>query len=117
MITIPAILESWRSLKDRSYKITFETNELPPEKVGEISSCTGQWVYLAIKREDFKTAEIEALNNLKSEYEDTGKPPSQRLRAVLYRIWEQDNEGFRDHRMHYEHHMDKVINHFKGKLP
>ena len=44
------------------------------------------------------------------------KTHSQRLRAVLFKAWEQDNKGFEDHEAHYEHHMDKLIEFSKNRL-
>lgn len=44
------------------------------------------------------------------------KTHSQRLRAVLYKAWEQDNKGFESHEDHYEHHMEKLIEFSKKRL-
>ena len=40
-----------------------------------------------------KEKEKEMLSSLKAEYDDTGKSKAQRLRAVLFRNWEQSDEG------------------------
>ena len=68
------------------------------------------------KKDQFKKKEQAVIDSLQSEFDFSDKPPSQRLRAVLYRMWEQDNEGFKDSNLHYIYHMNKVIEHFKSKL-
>lgn len=44
------------------------------------------------------------------------KTEAQRLRAVLYKMWEEDDKGFKDAEEHYEFHMEKLIAFCKGKL-
>ena len=116
MIILPAQLESYRSLKDKSYKITFETGEITAEQAAGINSILQQFGYVAFKNEPFKEQEKHLLENLESDYEDKGKTPSQRLRAVLYRNWEQNQEGYEDFQLYYNFKIEKIITHYKGKL-
>lgn len=116
MIIIPAQLESYRSLKDRTLKITFETNELNPKDLLGVAENLTQFGYLAFKPEPFKKEEREMIEQLETGYEDRGKTPSQRLRGVLYRNYEKDNEGFDTFTRYYDHHMEKIVTHFKSKL-
>jgi hypothetical protein len=62
------------------------------------------------------TKELEDINNIKVEFDDGGKSPAWRLRAVLYRNWEQSAEGFDTFEMYYKSKMEKFINHLKGTL-
>ncbi len=116
MILIPAQLESYRSLKDRTIKICFETQELTPEQVGSIQSLLNKIGYLAFKGEEFNSSEVDNIENLKSEYNDTSKTPSQRLRGVLWHNFNKDNEGFKTFPAYYDNKMEVLINHFKSKL-
>lgn len=116
MIIIPAILESYRSLKDKTLKITFETNEPTPEQLTGVALNIQRFGYLAFKEEMFKDKEKEMLEGLKADYEEHGKTPGQRLRAVLYRLWEKDNEGFKNSLDFYNSKMESLIEHFKTKL-
>lgn len=116
MIIIPAQLENYRSLKDKSLKITFETNELNPQELLGIAENLGQFGYLAFKKEPFKTEERQLIEDLETEFDDKKKTASQRLRSILYLMWQKDNEGFDTSVRHYDHHMEKIINHFKKKL-
>lgn len=116
MIIIPAQLESYRSLKDRTLKITFETNELNPQDLLGIAENLNSFGYLAFKKEPFKEEERLTIEQLEADYEDKAKTPSKRLRGVLYRNYEQNNDGFDSFVRYYDHHLEKIINHFKSKL-
>ena len=116
MIIIPATIEGIRTRRDRTWALAIGTQELTPEKVAEISKMNGSMGYVAFKMEKFNNTEEEILESLKADYEDTGKTPGQRLRGVLYRAWEQKDENYSEFYDFYQHHMEKIINHFKGKL-
>lgn len=117
MIIIPAILEGYRSLKDKTLKVTFETNEPTPEQFLGIGSSTQTFGYLAFKTEPFTQREIKAIEDLETSYEDNSKTHSQRLRSVMYVSWEHLNEGYQDFDSYYKHKMETIINHLKSKLP
>ena len=111
MIIIAAQLESVGTRKDKTLKLTFGTNELSPSQASELFTIANQFGYL-----DFKREELDAVESLKSELEDTLKKPSQRLRGVLFRLFEQDNDGFKTFSKYYDSKMEQLINHYKGKL-
>lgn len=113
---LAAQLESYRSLKDRTIQLTFGTSEITPEKMADIHYALNKCGYLAFAPDALATAELEEIDKLKVEYTDTGKPPSQRLRAVLYRMWEQAPEGYKTFNDYYVSQMEKLIEHFKGRL-
>ena len=117
MLIIPAILNSYSSLKDGTLKITFETNEPTPEQVLGVAVNSQKFGFLAFKQDKFKQSEKDVLENLESEYEDKGKSKAQRLRAVLYVNFEQDNKGYNVFDDYYNFQMETLINHFKDKLP
>lgn len=116
VILLPAIYEGSRDLKDKSKKLTFQTNEITPDQASNLQTCVQQFVFLAIKLESFSKEQVDVINNLKSDFDDFGKTHAQRLRAVLYRLWEQGNEGYKDFNLYYAYKMDGFISHFKGKL-
>lgn len=116
MILIPAQLESYRSLKDKTLKVVFETNEPTPEQFLGIGNSCQQFGYLAFKPEPFNTDEKEALEDLKTDFNDNGKTPSQRLRAVLYLLFKQNPEGYKDFQLYYNYKMEKAITHYKSFL-
>ena len=113
---LPAILDSYRSTKDLGLKVTFATGELSPEQVANIQYSFNKAGYLAFSPDPFATHELEEIDKLKVEFTDTGKPPSQRLRAVLFRLFEQSPEGYKVFNDFYNSKMEILINHFKEKL-
>lgn len=116
MIIIPAQLDTIRTLKDRTLKVTFETQELNPQDLLGLMENVNAFGYLAFKKEPFGEKEKQMIDDLKSEIEFAGKTSAQRLRAVLFRLWQTNPEGFDTSVKHYEHHMEKIINHYKSKL-
>lgn len=116
MLRIPAILSSYQSLKDKTLKIVFESQEPSPDQIIQVAKNVQGFGYLAFKKDDFKQAEIDALEGLKADYEDKGKSKSQRLKAVLYRVWEQKPQGYDVFDDFYNARMEKLINHFKNGL-
>lgn len=116
MIILPSTLESLRSLKDGSLKLQFETSELSPQDTLGIIENLNSYGYLAFKKEPFGEKEKQLIAELETEFDDKRKSESQRLRSVLFLMWQKDNEGFDTSVRHYQHHMDKIINHFKNKL-
>jgi len=116
MIILPAQIESIKSRKDRTTAIVIGTNELTPEQAGQIFSLQNSFVYCALKEEEFASKEKEVLDELKADFEIEKKSNGQRLRNVLYKLWEQDKEGFLTFAKFYDHKMEQLINHFKTKL-
>jgi hypothetical protein len=116
MLIVGALLESYRSLKDKTLKVVFETQEPTPEQLASIAKSSQKFGYLAFKEDNFKTDELEVLNSLKSDFDDTGKSKSQRLRGVLYKNFEQNNMGYKVFDDYYNRKMEELINHFKSKL-
>jgi hypothetical protein len=113
---LPAHLERYRSLRDRTLSLSFETGELSPELMANIHYSLNKVGYLVFAPDALATHELEEIDNLKVEFNDAGKPPSQRMRAVLYRLFEQSPEGFKTFNDFYNHHMEIIIEHFKKKL-
>jgi len=95
------ILDGFRSMKDGSLKVTLITRELAPSEMAEIMLSLNQEI-----------VEIEMPDEAKG-----GKSQSQRLRGVIFRLWEQDYQGkYKDFNIFYDSYMDKMIENIKDKL-
>lgn len=116
MLVFPCQIESYRSLKDKTTKVVLETNELTPEQILGLAGSLQKFGYIAFKEETFKNNEKEVLENLKADYEEKGKTPSQRLRGVLFVNYDQDNEGYQTFSDYYNAKMEKIVTHYKNKL-
>lgn len=115
-IVLPAVFESLRSLKDRSYKLVFETGELSPDQLSILGQHIQNPGFLAFNKDVFKKEILDHLKSINTDYEDLGKTKSERLRNVLYVLWKQKNEGYDIFDDFYNSKMEKVINHYKHKL-
>lgn len=115
MIIIGSIIESIASRKDKTVRLTIGTQEMTPEQAAQLFGMSQQFCYVAIKKEDFNPTEVDTIASLKTDMENI-KTPSQRLRAILYRNYEQDGEGYQDFATYYVAKMEKICDHFKSKL-
>ncbi len=115
MIVIPTIIEGIATRKDKSVKIVISTQEIDPKTAAHIFSLSGNYAYVAIKQEQFTQWEVDDIAKLKADIENI-KSPSQRLRAILYRNFEQNNMGYNDFTSYYIAQMDKICEHYKSKL-
>ena len=116
ILTLACIFEGSRDLKDRSKKLTFCTNEINPQQAANLQVLVQQFCYIAIKKEDFTKDQIDLINDLKSDYEDNTKTPSQRVRNCFFKLWQQNNEDYKDFNLYYAYHMEQIINYLKGKI-
>jgi len=116
MLIIPCVLESYRSLKDRTLKLTFETAEPDPNQMADIQKATMNAGYLAFNVEPFSSSQEKYLTEMEVEYDDPKKTPSKRLRGVLYRCFEQEPKGYKTFNDYYNSQMELLIMHFKNNL-
>jgi len=116
MIILNATVEGLSTRADRTVKIVIGTQE--NVKAAELFALQGTLVTLGISTNELKPEEIELLKNSKFEIDDIpdGKSPSQLLRNVLYRNWEQANGGYSDFNLYYLNKMETIRNHYKSKL-
>jgi hypothetical protein len=115
-ILIPAQLTGYRPKADKSFSLTFNTMELKPEEKVVVDQLFQQEGFLSFKDSAFTSDETDLFDSLDIDLTDNRKTPSQRLRNVLYRNWEQDNLGHTVFKDYYSYQMEKLITGFKNKL-
>lgn len=112
-----AILTGYRRLSDRSVNLTFNTAEQSPQSIMEIDSLLQSHGVLYYRSVDRLTkSEIEELDKFDTDLYEQNKSQSQRLKNVLYRLFEQNNNGYADFKDFYKFETEKIINHYKNKL-
>lgn len=116
MILIPALLDTISTLKDGTIKLVYETQELKPDKVGELFGYRSQVGYLVFKPETFTNEEIELIENLKASDYEGNKSPSKRMRDILFRLWEQDKSGYDDFNLYYQYRMNNLCEMLKNEF-
>jgi len=112
-IKIPAILDGSLRKKDRSYSIRFTTSlEVGKEDRDMIDAMFQTEGWLIFAPNDAKEVEIP-----KDQAEVGQKPRSQRLRGVLFFLWEKKyKDSYPDFDAFYNSKMDKWIEDIKGLL-
>ena len=113
---IPGQLVTFQSLKDRTLKLIFETGEPTPDQMAGVMYSLQKAGYIAFNPDAFKQKEKDMLGSMKVDYDDVGKSKAQRLRAVLFRNWEQANGGYDVFDDYYNANMERMITHWKNKL-
>lgn len=112
-VKIPATLDRVSTIQQGlALKVTFETQEIAPENMASLFELRNRlgWMVFAPNG----TPEIELPNEPAMKTHE-GKTPSQRLRNVLYRLWERNGAlgNFNDW---YEDYIEKRILEVKCKI-
>jgi len=111
-VKVGAILEGFRTLKDRTIKINFHANEVQPEmgatlmrlnqSFGWMIFCPEETTHIAVPKEPPREFRVD-------------KTHSQRLRATLFVWWKQlGGEG--DFERFYREKIEAIIGWVKDKL-
>jgi hypothetical protein len=115
-IILDGILEGIKTRVDGSVNLSFSTNELDASKAGELFQLRGKYCKALLSDSNISKIEEELVDN--TQVVDAGKKrksSSQRLRAVIYRYFEQSGYSieFDDF---YRTEMEKIIEAYKSKL-
>ena len=115
LLQIPSLISKVTTMSDRSLRLQVDTQELSPETSADVFSCYNQYGSFVFVRGEDGIPEDQIKIPEYQPVEKTDKSPSQRLRNVLYVMWEQKNlkDPFDDY---YRKQMEIIINHFKSKL-
>lgn len=107
------------TLADGSLSINIHTQELDTDTMTRIFNLRKSPGMVLISSDDISKAEVDAVSEFTTNFEvGKTKSPSQRLRAVLYRVWEQEGEprGYKDFAVFYASYMERIINEYKSYL-
>lgn len=113
-LLLPTYVENITTRKDKTVKITLGTQELSPGKAGELFDLMNKLAITYICPKGVDQKEIDQVDRLDPEFE--GKTQSQRIRSVLFKLFQQDNEGFKDFDNYYKSKTEKYIEHLKAKI-
>ena len=113
---MPVIISSIRSLKDGSVSVCVETQELSPSKAGELFSLRKKVALLYLSPKEVVTQkEMDQINAMNADLPG-GKTPSKRMHNVLFILWKQDSEGYKDFNLYYLNKMEKFIEELKNNI-
>jgi hypothetical protein len=118
MLIIPFVVSGIRTLKDRTLAVTFNTQELPPDKVAAIFEFQNKMGFAALKAEEFTAEELHDMDEVNMDLDlGKGKSRSERLRNTLYVLWKKTAVGSESFDAFYIRNMEILIDHFKSKIP
>jgi hypothetical protein len=103
------------TLADGSLSLTIHTQELPEETMMRLFKLRRKAGMILISSDTISKDEVNEVEKFTTEFEVGGKTPSQRLRAVLYRVWEQTEQTY-DFPIWYESQLERIINKYKATL-
>lgn len=111
-----AQIERVSTRKDRTVSITLGSQELSPAKAGELLGFANKLVCVYISpKETITQRELDQTDAINPEF--PGKSQSQRLRAVLFVLWEKQSEGFKDFNSFYQFKTEAIIDKIKSEIP
>ena len=110
---VPATLVKASSMA-HYWQLKFETQEnVPSAHMAVVIDWLNKLGHLVFAIRQIEADDLLGLPEIKT---DDRLTPAQRLRNVLYRLWEQDPQGHATSETHYLMMMEKLINHYKEKL-
>jgi hypothetical protein len=118
-------IDGIRTMADNTVRVNIGTPELSPDVVGHMYSMLKQPGYVVISTMPISQKQIDAVESATIDREFEEKTPSQRLRNVLYVLWEQqqpketNSEGittYIDFDLYYKRKMNELITFIKNKL-
>ena len=114
------------TLADGSLRIYVGTPELAQETMVNLFRLIRKPGYVLISANHINQDQIDAVEKVTSNSEFNEKTPSQRMRGVLYKLWEKTQPKtlngdtgemvYVEFDLFYRRQMNKIIDHFKTKL-
>lgn len=114
-IVYTAILENISTRSDGTIKLTLGCNEMGSSDAGILFQLRNKYLKCLMSDNNISPVDENILVETQLQDGKKVKSKSQRLRAVLFRVWEQSGIPieFDDF---YNTEMEKIIEHFKTKL-
>jgi hypothetical protein len=114
-ILLSSTIESITTRKDNTIKIVIGTQEMAPDKAGELFSLMNKLtvVYISVK-DGINQKEIDLIDTVNPEL--PGKSQSQRIRATLFVLFKQDKEGHKNFDSYYRFKTEMYIEHLKKQI-
>lgn len=111
-VHLSAQLLKVESRADRTYKLIFNTQELAGERAAKLLPLLQSQGWLLFSPEELDEADIP---DEKPDFAAGNKTQAQRLRGVIYRIWEQKGSPG-DSEIFYRTYMERIIEREKANL-
>ena len=117
-------VETIATRADGSIKVVGGSQELSSDTMTRLFDLRRKVGYVLISTKEISQEQIDAVETSTANMEFSEKTPSQRLRGVLYILWEklqpkendQGIEKFIDFDLFYKRKLNEIINHYKKQL-
>lgn len=113
MFKVPAYLTRFSTRADGGIGLSFVTQEMPSQDLAELHKHLNTFGWILYS--PYETVQPTIEDVPKQVLEDGQKTPSQRLRAVMFLVWDKTDKSI-DFNTFYTKQMDKLIEHYKTKL-
>ena len=114
------------TLADGSLRVYLGTPELSSETMVNLFGLIKKPGYVLISTNTVSQEQIDAVEKATTNAEFSEKTPSQRMRGVMYKLWEKTQPKtlngdsgemeYVEFDLFYKRQMNKIIDHFKTKL-
>lgn len=111
---VGATFEKASTLKDGSLRVTFDTQDLDAEKMAKVFQMRKELGHLIFAKPN-TDIEIPGQKPKGIPKGANEKSASQRLRAVIYRVWESIG-GHGSSEAFYQNEIEKIIDGYKARL-
>lgn len=110
------MLDGYQRRKDKTVSIRFVTQEKTSNEVMAIDELVDHFGVLYFRAsETMEESELEELDSLEIDLYNQPKTQSQRLRNVLYKLWESEGKHG-EFKTFYKQKTEQVITHFKSQI-
>ena len=114
-IVLSGTLEGISTRHDKTFKIVFGAQEIDKSHVSELFEMVNNYCKILISDTNISAPEEILIDEVKIQDGRKLKTKSQRLRAVLFRYFEQVKPDVEFEKF-YDEKMEALIEHFKSKL-
>jgi len=114
------------TLADGSLRVYLGTPELTSKTMVNLFGMIKKPGYVLISTSTINQDQVDAVEKATTNVEFSEKTPSQRMRGVMYKLWEKTQPKtmngdsgemeYVDFDLFYKRQMNKIIDHFKTKL-
>ncbi len=115
-IVISSILENISTRSDNSVKLVLGTQEMDESNAAQLFGLRNKFVKVLISDTNISPLEERLIDEQKLHDGKKVKTKSQRMRAVLYKLHEQEGGTEETFDAFYDDKMEMMINQIKGKL-
>jgi hypothetical protein len=114
-IILSAIIENIATRADGTVKVVLGCQEMSASRAGELMTLSRKLAAVYVSPKDsINQKEIDQCDAIDPVM--PAKTCSQRMRAVLYVLWQQQPEGFKDFETFYKWKMESYIDQIKSNL-